>query len=312
MSDAPLQRWKDQPSPSEPVEAEARRLAREMPPAEALTPGATARIAEKLGSLPPPSGTRLPRGLPLLTVGALVVASALYFGLNGAVESPPSAQEEHPVEPAPEPVPAPPEPEEVPAPGAPSAAPPVTPEEAPAPPPPPAHREPRPENALLEEAKLLGRAVEQLRREQDPKAALVTLQRYFKRFPRGELIGEAEVTRVEALLREGRKSEALRHLERLHGTGFAGLPRPAELALQRAELLAEARRDPEAARAFSEVLDRAPSPALEERALFGRAVCRARAGDEAGMRADLDAYLRRFPEGRFAAEARERLESAAP
>jgi tetratricopeptide (TPR) repeat protein len=182
----------------------------------------------------------------------------------------------------------------------------------PAPPPPPARREPRPENALLEEAKLLGKAVEQLRREQNPKAALATLQQYFSRYPQGELRGEAEVTRVEALLGSARSSEALRHLERLYRSGFADLPRPLELALQRAELLADAGRDPEAASAFSEVLARQPAPALEERALFGRAVCRARTGDEEGMRADLDEYLRRFPDGRFAAEARERLKSESP
>jgi outer membrane protein assembly factor BamD (BamD/ComL family) len=171
-------------------------------------------------------------------------------------------------------------------------------------------REPqRQTNELLEEAKLLGKAVEQLRRQRNPKAALATLRRYFARYPRGELRGEAEVTRVEALLAARRKSEALKHLDRLYRTGFEGLPRPDELALQRAELLAETQRAPEAAQAFSEVLARHPAPALEERALFGRAVCRARTGDEAGMRADLDSYLQKFPAGRFAEQARERLKS---
>jgi hypothetical protein len=313
MSDAPLQRWKDQPASSDPVEAEARRLAREMPPAEELSPEAAARVLAKLGGQPPPRGGGLRRVLPMIGVGALVIGSALYLGLNRTEEPPSVVSVEHASRPVPEAVPAPaPEPAPAPVSPLPPPPPPVSPEVVPAPAPAPARREPRETNALLEEAKLLGKAVEQLRREQDPKAALATLQRYFQRHPQGELRGEAEVTRVEALLRDGRKSEALSQLERLHGTGFEGLPRPVELALQRAELLADARRDPEAARAFSDVLALRTAPALEERALFGRAVCRARSGDEAGMREDLDAYLQRFPDGRFAAEARERLKSVTP
>lgn len=315
MSDAPLQRWKEQPASSDPVEAEAQRLAREMPPAEALSPEAAARVLAKLDGVPPPRGGGPRRVLPMIGVGALLIGSALYLGLH-RTETPPMVSVEHGSKPVSQAAPAPPAPEPTPVPVSPPAppSPPVSPEVAPAPVPAPvpARRQPRETNALLEEAKLLGKAVEQLRRDQDPKAALATLQRYFQRYPQGELRGEAEVTRVEAQLRAGRKSEALSQLERLHGAGFEGLPRPVELALQRAELLADVRRDPEAARAFSDVLALHPALALEERALFGRAVCRARSGDEAGMRADLGAYLERFPDGRFAAEARERLKSMTP
>ncbi|WP_224368240.1 tetratricopeptide repeat protein [Hyalangium versicolor] len=317
MSDAPFQRWSEQPPSSDPVEAEAARLARTMPPAEALSPEVSARVLSKMGTLPPP----LPLGGGLLKVlswlgvaSVLVAGSVLSLHLKGPMEPPPSARVEPDSSPALVAESTPPALEAPPVPASPPPAPPASPEVAPepAPAPAPGPREPRPANALLEEAKLLGRAVEQLRREQDPKAALETLRRYFKRYPRGELSGEAEVTRVEALLRDGRKAEALRQLERLYGSGFEGLPRPAELALQRAELLADARRHAEAMQAFSEVLSGHPAPALEERALFGRAVCRARGGDEAGMRADLEAYLQRFPDGRFAQEARERLSAGGP
>ncbi len=309
MSRAPLQPWREQPSSADPVEAEAMRLAREMPPAEALSPEAAARISAKLGALPPPRGARLPRGLMMLGVGVLGVAAALAFGLSRPAKPPTQSRAERTVEAPKVAAPTPRAPEPV---APPVLPPPARPEVTSAPPPPPTRREARPENALLEEAKLLGKAVEQLRREQNPKAALATLQRYFSRYPRGELRGEAEVTRVEALLGSGRSAEALTHLEQLSRSGFAGLPRPLELALQRAQLLADAGRAPEATRAFSEVLAQHPAPALEERALFGRAVCRARAGDEEGMRADLEEYLRRFPDGRFAAEARERLKPERP
>jgi hypothetical protein len=220
----------------------------------------------------------------MIGVGALVIGSALYLGLNRTEDPPSVVSVEHGSKPVPEAAPAP-APLLVPVPVSPPSPPPppVSPEVAPAPVPAPAptRREPRETNALLEEAKLLGKAVEQLRREQDPKAALATLQRYFQRHPQGELRGEAEVTRVEALLRAGRKSEALSQLERLHGTGFEGLPRPVELALQRAELLADARRDPEAARAFSDVLALHPC-ALRARGVPGS--LGRRGGDARGSR----------------------------
>ena len=40
-----------------------------------------------------------------------------------------------------------------------------------------------------------------------------------------------------------------------------------------------------------------------ERALWGRAAARSHLGDETGARADLRECLRRFPQGRFAAQA---------
>ena len=53
------------------------------------------------------------------------------------------------------------------------------------------------------------------------------------------------------------------------------------------------------------VVERTPQ-SFAERALYGRAACRARLGDEAGAKSDLAEYLRRFPAGRFASEARRR------
>ena len=43
-----------------------------------------------------------------------------------------------------------------------------------------------------------------------------------------------------------------------------------------------------------------------ERALYARAVSRAKSGDEAGARADFEAYLKQYP-NRFASKARESL-----
>lgn len=54
------------------------------------------------------------------------------------------------------------------------------------------------------------------------------------------------------------------------------------------------------------ILGSAPA-ALSERALYGRATCRLRSGDDAGGQVDLEAYLTRFPNGRFAGQVRQRL-----
>jgi TolA-binding protein len=47
----------------------------------------------------------------------------------------------------------------------------------------------------------------------------------------------------------------------------------------------------------------APPDLVTQRALYGRATCRAQQGDWAGARTDLEHYLARFPSGRFAAQA---------
>ncbi|HVU49406.1 MAG TPA: hypothetical protein VHL80_01905, partial [Polyangia bacterium] len=63
---------------------------------------------------------------------------------------------------------------------------------------------------------------------------------------------------------------------------------------------------------FDRALAASPPPALAERALHGRAACLVRLGEPAAARRDLEEYLRRFPEGRFAAEARRGLAGQDP
>jgi len=157
--------------------------------------------------------------------------------------------------------------------------------------------------ALGRESELLARALAKLRRDRDAGAALVLLDEHAREFPAGALRQEADVARFDALLALGRDGEALALLERLP---IDRLGRGAELRVIRGEL--RAKRDPRRAIAdFDRALSMTLGPELEERALFGRAASRLRAGDENGGRADLTTYLAKHPNGRFAAEARRRL-----
>jgi tetratricopeptide (TPR) repeat protein len=157
--------------------------------------------------------------------------------------------------------------------------------------------------SLGRESELLARALAKLRRDRDARTALALLDQHARDFPAGALRLEADVARVDALLALGRSAEALGLLERLP---IDRLGRGAELRVLRGELRAQ--RDPANALAdFERALAAEPSPDLAERALYGRAGGHLRLGDEARGRADLEAYLARFPNGRFAAEARRRL-----
>jgi tetratricopeptide (TPR) repeat protein len=154
--------------------------------------------------------------------------------------------------------------------------------------------------ALGRESELLARALAKLRRDHDASAALTLLDEHARSFPNGTLRLEADVARVDALLALGRHAEALGLLERLP---IDRLGRGAELRVIRGELLAhgEPRR---ALGDFERALAMGLPQALEERALFGRAASRLKVGDEAGGRADLASYLAKYPNGRFAAQAR--------
>ncbi len=109
--------------------------------------------------------------------------------------------------------------------------------------------------------------------------------------------------RVDALLALGRQSEALSILNHLP---LAHIGRGGEQRLLCAEL--RAKEDCGLARAdFDALVKRPLSPALAERALFGRAAREVQVGDGSNAQRDFRDYLTRFPQGRFADRARGRL-----
>ena len=135
------------------------------------------------------------------------------------------------------------------------------------------------------------------------------------RWPRSMSIGPAIRTgrsharprpaHIDALLLLGRNDEALAELGALT---LQPVGRDQELRLIRGELAAAT----DCKRAFVDfdrILNEQATAAVVERALHGRAACRRRTGDETGATRDLTEYLRRFPAGRFAAEARRTLEA---
>jgi hypothetical protein len=173
--------------------------------------------------------------------------------------------------------------------------------------PPPVVVAPALPSPIAEEAALLGAALRKLREQDDAAGALVLLDEHDGRFSAsGALADEASTTRVEALLRLGRHARALALLD-------AQAPRPVgrgrELFASRGELRADAGRCREAIADFDALLaDDGATDGPAERALYGRAACRVRMDDAGDARTDLQTYLARYPEGRFAARAREALD----
>jgi hypothetical protein len=136
--------------------------------------------------------------------------------------------------------------------------------------------------------------------------ALALLERDLARHPDGPLVSEVVAVQIEAWLARGEDAKAL---ETLDGLPRSRVPLDRRLRALRGELRAKAGRCGEATADFSETLRAPPSDAVDERVLRGRAACAALAHDEAALRADLDLYVRRFPERPFAGEARRRLET---
>jgi hypothetical protein len=152
------------------------------------------------------------------------------------------------------------------------------------------------------EERLLAAAVRALRAKADPRSALGALDEYGALYPQGRLFVEAQILRVDALTALHDAPEALRVLD---GLDFARMPGGLDRQLQRAELRAAAGRVEEAEADFAGVIlheGRRDSEVLE-RALWLRARARASRGDTNAARLDASEYLRRFPSGRFAAQA---------
>ena len=158
-------------------------------------------------------------------------------------------------------------------------------------------------SALAAEALVLERALVKLRREHDAQGALAVLDESRALFAQGTLALEAQMARVDALLALERRSEALAILEQLP---LAQIGRGGELRLIRAELRANA----DCARAltdFDALVTQALAAPLMERVLYGRAACELQVGDRAHAEQDLNQYLKRFPQGRFAARVQAQL-----
>lgn len=151
-----------------------------------------------------------------------------------------------------------------------------------------------PEDGVSEEARLLRQALSALRHDHDARRALSVLDDYDRRFAQGTLVLEATSARTQALLQLGDHTHALVLLDRLP-LGHKGYP--VELRIVRGELRSLAGRCSEALLDFDAVLARGAAPDEVARALFGRASCRARTGDNAGAEADRRRYLKEFPQG---------------
>ena len=167
-------------------------------------------------------------------------------------------------------------------------------------PPTPAVAAPAPESQLARESRLLQRAYAQLRTRDDPSGALDTLDEYLSAHPLGLLRKEATSARIESLHKLKRSDEALSALRTFP---FGEGARDAELRVLRGELSA-AKDCLDALPDFVAVSDKVVPEDVLERALYGRAACEARLGQRAQAVSSFRAYLRQFPAGRFAAEAR--------
>ena len=160
-------------------------------------------------------------------------------------------------------------------------------------------------SALALESRLLASAISKLRQDGDPEGALGILDQHHAEFGAGALAPEANATRIEALLRLARNSQALALLDgqRLSAQGVGR-----EMLVARAELRADKGRGSAALQDFDQLLlPSAKTDKVTERAVYGRPVCRAKAGDREGARQDFKWHVRDFPRGRFADQARAAL-----
>jgi hypothetical protein len=172
-----------------------------------------------------------------------------------------------------------------------------------------ARRGSRPET----ESGLVAQALNQLRQKHDPRGALSTLGQYASVFPHGLLASEALSTRLEAVLALGDLKTALDLLDDMQTLSE---PLEADKLLTRAELRASFGRYHDALVDFTQLVERGegalPSVRVDERALYGRAICFGRLGEGIRARADLIDYRLRFPSGGFASEVERLLDEVPP
>jgi hypothetical protein len=155
--------------------------------------------------------------------------------------------------------------------------------------------------ATPRESQIIAEAFRLLRHERRPQAALDLLDSSAD--PRG-LVREAAIARVEALLALDRRVDALAVLKTMP-ISATGVDR--RLLVGRGELHAETGDCSTAVADFTAVINSQQRDGFDERALQGRAACRQRLGQTSAARADLNLYLARYPNGRFAAQSRARV-----
>jgi hypothetical protein len=161
--------------------------------------------------------------------------------------------------------------------------------------------EPAPDGPEVAEALWLGRALRKLRVEHDPNGALGLLNGYEAQFPARMLAAEVLLARVEAQMALGNRAEALRLIETERRSPAK---ESRQIVLIRGELRAGAGRCTDALADFDAILAQAGTDSITERALYGRAVCYRQMQQLSAAERDFGAYLRRFPNGKFASSAR--------
>lgn len=160
------------------------------------------------------------------------------------------------------------------------------------------------ESSLNIETRLLQTALSELNVARNPGAALETLESYELRFPKGVFAREASLARIEALVAVGRLTDALARIDALTSAGNLNAPRAIELLLLKTELLAETG---QCSAVGLKALESLPTGPLDQRAILVRARCDAELGHVEASRAELDAYLKKYPDGAFAPRARNEL-----
>lgn len=156
--------------------------------------------------------------------------------------------------------------------------------------------------APLSASAVLRGALEQLRGGRNPGAALGLIDAHRAELASGSLAAEGDLVRLEALLALGRRDQAAHLLDAMELP-----PSRRDLHLLRGELRAGQGRCPDALADFEAARRLQVADEVDERALHGLAACHSKLGERAQARATLEAYLRGYPAGAFADEARRAL-----